>query len=371
MDFNFGEEQQILRRTAREFTKRHLPKTVIRGLDNDPVGFQPEMWKQMAHLGWAGWIIPNEYGGVGGSFLDFVALFEEMGRALVSGPLASTAAIAAPAIMQYGNSEQKASFLPRIASGEFIFTLALLEATDSFDEGGVALKAAKKGGDWILNGTKLFVPYAHVAQWILCPARTDEGVTLFLVEAKSQGIKNVLLDNIDSDKLFEVSFMDVKVPGNNVLGQIGGGWEIVERIKAWGALVQCSLLSGIAQQILEMSVQYAKDRVQFDRQIGSFQAVGHKCANIAMDVEGIKILTYQAGLALTQGQTAEFEIAIAKAFVSEAAERVCHEGLWVHGGIGISLDHDMQLYHRKAKVMTMAFGDEYLHREVVARNVLS
>lgn len=369
MEFGFSEEQELLRKTARDFLIQNCPKSFVKGMEADEKGYSPRLWKMMAELGWMGLLIPEKYGGVGGSFLDLVILLEEMGRALLPGPFVSTVVYAAPAILGYGTEEQKKEFLPRIASGELIMTLALTEPSARYDEAGVRARARRKDNDWVINGVKLFVPDAHVADWLICVARAAEGVTLFLADVKSPGLSHTLLDTIAADKQCEVSLNRVKIPQKNILGEAGKGWTMVEKIKEWGALAQCALINGMVQQILELAVSYAKERVQFDRPIGSFQAVGHKCANMAMDVEGVKNLTYQAAWRLSRGLPATIEVAMAKAWASEAVERVCLEGLWVHGGVAITQDHDLSLYARKAKVMQATFGDASFQREIVAQQM--
>jgi alkylation response protein AidB-like acyl-CoA dehydrogenase len=369
MDFGLTEEQELLRKTARDFLTENCPKSFVRQMEVDEKGYSPQLWKRMAELGWTGLLLPEEYGGTGGNWLDLVILLEEMGRALLPGPFVPTTVYVSPAILRYGTEEQKSEFLPGIASGKLVMTLALTEPSARYDEAGIKVQARQEDGDWVIHGVKLFVPDAHVADWVICVARASEGVTLFLVDAKSPGVNHTVLDTIASDKQCEVLLNQVRVPHKNILGEVGKGWEIVERIKEWGALAQCALISGIVQQVLELTVSYAKERVQFDRPIGSFQAIGHKCANMAMDVEGVKYLTYQAAWRLSQGLPATVEVAMAKAWASEAVERVCLEGFWVHGGVGIAQDHDLPLYARRAKVVQFTLGDSYFHREIVSQQM--
>lgn len=366
MDFSFSEEQELLRKASREFLRENCPKSFVREMEEDEKGYSPQLWQKMAELGWMGLILPEEYGGAGGDFLDLVVLLEEMGRALLPGPFIPTVVYASLPILQFGTEDQKMEFLPKIASGELIMVLALTEPSAKYDETGIEVRATKENGDWVINGIKLFVPDAHVAHWFISVARAGEGITLFLVDAKSPGINCTLLKTLAGDKQCEVFFDRVKVPLGNILGEVGKGWEIVGRIKEWGALAQCALISGFAQQVLDISVAYAKERVQFDRPIGSFQAIQHKCADMTIDVDGIKFLTYQAAWKLSQGLSATIEISMAKAWASDAVRRVCLIGHLVHGGVGISRDHDMQLYFRRAKATELATGDGDFHREIVA-----
>jgi len=369
MDFGFSEVQEILRRTARDFLAEHCPKSFVRQMEEDEKGYSPEMWRRMAGLGWMGLVFPEAYGGSGGSLLDLVVLLEEMGRALLPAPFVPTVVYGGLPILHFGSEEQKRKFLPKIAGGELILTLALTEPNVRYDEPGIEVRAAREGEGWAISGTKLFVPDAHVSDWLLCAARAPEGVTLFLVEAKSPGLGCTVLKTLGGEKLCEVSFERVRVPAENVLGEVGKGWQAVERIKEWGALAQCALISGIVQQVLEMSVTYAKERVQFGRPIGSFQAIQHKCADMVADVEAVKFLTYQAAWKLDRGLPAALEVSMAKARASDAARRVCLAGHAIHGGIGITSDHEMQLYFRKAKMLELAFGNAEFHREMVAASL--
>ncbi|MFC1919562.1 acyl-CoA dehydrogenase family protein [Chloroflexota bacterium] len=368
MDFELTDEQKILARTGREFTKRFIPKTLVRELEDDPTGFRQEVWAEMALLGWTGWIIPEEYGGVGGSYPDLIALFEELGRACYLGPFSSSI-ICTMAILKYGNEKQKREFLPKVASGEAIFVLAQSEPVAQTDRDVAQVKATRVSGGWTIEGTKLFVPYAHIANWFVCTAQTSEGIALFLVDAKSTDLSYKLLETLARDKQCEVSFNSVKVPEENVLGEAGKGWEIVKNLNQWGALTQCALISGVVQQVLEMSVEYAKERVQFNQPIGSFQVIQHKCADMMADVEAVKYLTYLAAWKMNTGQSAKLEISMAKARASDASRRVCLGGHAVHGGIGITADHDMQIYFRQAKTMELAFGNADFHRELVAQHL--
>ena len=340
MDFALNEEQEMLRKMSRDFLENECPKTLVREMEEDEKGYSPELWKKMAELGWMGLVFPEEYGGEGMGFLDLAVLIEELGRALVSGPYLSTVVYCGLAILAAGTEEQKKEFLPRITKGDLTLTLALTEPSASWDANGVETRAIPEGDDYVISGTKLFISDAHVVDYLLCVTRTkdsadeEDGITLFLVDAKSLGIRCTALQTIASDRQFEVVFDKVKVPKKNILGELDRGWAIVKQIKLKAALAQCALMVGGAQQVLEMTVNYAKERVQFGRPIGSFQAIQHKCADIATDVDGCRFITYQAAWKLQEGLPCELDIAMAKAWVSEAYRRTCAEGHQIHGGIG-------------------------------------
>jgi alkylation response protein AidB-like acyl-CoA dehydrogenase len=329
----------------------------------------------MADLGWMGLVYPEQYGGSGMTFLDLAVLIEELGRAIVPAPFLSTVVYCGLPILAAGTDEQKKQFLPKIAKGDIIMALALTEPSASWDAGGIETKATPEGDHFVINGTKLFVQDAHIANYMLVVARTkegkhkEEGITLFLVDAKSPGIKLTPLKTIASDKQFEVVFHNVKVPQKDILGKQDHGWAIIQDMIPKATLAQCAYMVGGAQQVLEMTVNYAKERVQFGKQIGSFQAIQHKCANMVTDVDGARFITYQAAWKMAEGLPTALEVSMAKAWVSEAYRRTCSEGHQIHGGIGFIKDHDMQLYFRRAKANELAFGDADYHRELVAQQI--
>jgi len=375
MDFALSEEQEMLRNSARDFLTKECPKTLVRQMETDEKGYSPSLWKGMADLGWMGLVFPEEHGGSGMTFLDLSILIEEMGRALVPAPFLPTVVYCGLPILATGTEEQKKQFLPKIAKGDMIMTLALTEPSASWDAGGITVKATAEGDNFVIDGTKLFVSDAHIANYLLVVARTkegkhkEEGITLFLVDAKSPGIKLNPLKTIAADKQFEVIFNKVKVPKKNILGKLDHGWAVIQDLMPKATLAQCALMVGGSQQVLEMTVNYAKERVQFGKPIGSFQAIQHKCANMATDVDGSRFITYQAAWKLTEGMKCALEVSMAKAWVSEAYRRTCAEGHQIHGGIGFIKDHDMQLYYRRAKASELAFGDADLHRELVAQQI--
>ncbi|MBA7503688.1 Acyl-CoA dehydrogenase [subsurface metagenome] len=369
MNLDLSEEQEMLKRTARDFLEQECPRTLVREMEQDEKGYSPELWRKMAELGWMGLVFPEEYSGMSGNFVDLIILLGEMGRALVPGPFIPTVVSSGLPIFHHGTKEQKGNFLPKIASGELIMTLALTEPSARFDESGVEAKAQHQLANYSISGTKLFVPYAHVADWIICVTRTEEGITLFLIPAKSPGISFFLLKTIASDKQFEVTLDDVKVPTANVLGRVGDGWKIIKQIEEWSALAWCGYEVGSLQQVLEMTVGYANERIQFEQPIGSFQVIQHKCADMVIDIDGARFLTYQAAWKLSQGLPASMEISMAKAWTGEASRRVCLSGHQIHAGIGLFTDYDMELYFRRAKAMELAFGEGEFHREIVAQQL--
>jgi len=375
MDLVLSEEQEMLKTMARDFLADKFPKTVVKEIEESELGYSPELWKEMAGLGWMGLALPEKYGGSDMSFLDLGLLLEEMGRACLPGPYFSTVVLGGLPILDIGSEEQKDEYLPRIASGEAIFTLALTEPSASYDADGIETKAEAEGANYTINGTKLFVADAHIADYMLVAARTDakakaeEGITIFIVEGKSAGISHKVLKTIANDKLCEVVFKGVKVPRKNILGELNKGWPEVKRIIQRAAVAKCCEMVGCIQQALDMTIDYAKERKQYDRPIGSFQVIQHYCADMATDVDGTRLSTYQAAWRLSQGLPCAREVAIAKAWAGEACQRVMALAHQIHGAIGVTIDHDLQYYTRRAKAAEVSFGDASFHREVVAQEM--
>ena len=375
MNFTLSDEQQMLRKMARDFLTDRCHKTPGRESETDDDGHSPLLWQEMAELGWVGLVFPEEYGGGGMSFLDLAVLLEEMGRACLSGPFFSTVVLGGLSILDAGSEEQKLEYLPQIASGEVICTLALTEAGAQYDAASIRVKATAGKDGYIINGTKLFVPDAYIADYFLCVARTnerakaEEGITIFLVDAKSPGISCTVLDTIASDKLCEVIFDQVKVPETNILGQLDLGWSEVQRIIERAAVAKCCEMVGGIQQVLEMTIAYAKERRQFDRPIGSFQVIQHYCANMATDVDGLWLATYQAAWMLSEGFPCTKEISITKVWTGEAGERVIIMAHQIHGTIGVTMDHDLHLYTKRTKAANVTFGDTDFYREIVAQQM--
>jgi alkylation response protein AidB-like acyl-CoA dehydrogenase len=375
MDFALTEEQEMLKRQAREFLENECPKTLVREMEENEKGYSPELWDKIIELGWLGLPFPEDYDGMEMSFLDLTVILEEMGRALVPGPYVSTVVLGGLTILDAGTEEQKSEFLPKIANGEINLTMALMEENARYDAAGIEMEAAPSGDDYILNGTKLFVFDANVADWILCAARTkksenkEDGITLFLVDGKSSGVTVTPLKTVAADKQCEIVFDNVKVPKSNIVGELDQGWKVVAKTLEKAAIAECALMLGGAQQALDMTVDYAKERVQFGRPIGKFQAIQHKCAEMLSYVEGMRFITYQAAWMLSEGLPCTLEVAEAKTWCGEASKQVCQDGLHVHGAIAFTKDHDLELYFRRQKIGELSFGDISFQREVVAQQM--
>jgi alkylation response protein AidB-like acyl-CoA dehydrogenase len=375
MDLSFSEEQEMLWKSARDFLANKCPKTLVRQMEEDEKGYAPELWKEMADLGWTGLPFPEKYGGGGFTFLDLVILLEEMGRACLPGPFLSTVVLGGLPIAKWGTEQQKQDILPKICKGEAILTLALTEPSARYDAASVQAKAKPEGDHYVISGTKLFVHDGHIANYVIVAARTadsanpEDGITLFIVDGKSPGITTYLLRTIAGDKQCELTLNKVKVPKANILGQLNQGWGMVKEIMQWAALAKAAEMMGGAQQVLEMTVQYAKDRVQFDRPIGSFQIIQHYLADMSIDVDSSRVSLHKAAWMLSEGISCTKEISVIKGWLSEAYRRVTAQAHQIHGAIGFTKDHDLELYFRRAKAAELFFGDADFHREMVAQQL--
>jgi 3-oxocholest-4-en-26-oyl-CoA dehydrogenase beta subunit len=375
MNLGFSEEQLMLRDAARDYLVKTYPKKTVRQLEESEKGYSADSWKEMAEMGWMGLALPEKYSGSGMSFQDLAVLLEEMGRACLPGPFFSTVILGALPLLDLGTEAQKAKYLPGIAKGDLIFTLALTEASARYDAEGIKLKAEANKDGYILNGMKMFIPDANIADYLICVARMgngkkpEEGISLFIVDAKSPGIRCELLKTIANDKLCEVVFDNVKVASESVLGKIGQGWPAMEKIIRRAAAAKCCDMAGSLQQVFEMTITYAKERIAHGQPIGSFQAVQHHCANMAIDVNGTMLSAYQAAWKVSEDLPCDWEVAVAKAWASAAAPRVIALAHQIHGAIGTTMDHDLHYYTRRTKAAESAFGDVDYYQWKVAREI--
>jgi len=373
MDPRLSEEQEILRKSARDFLTEKCPKSLVREMEKDEKGYSPQLWQEIADLGWIGLVFPEEYDGGDMTFLDLAVLLEEMGRVCFPGPFFSTVVLGGLPILDIGTDAQKEKYLPEIISGKAIFALALTEADGKYKASSIKAKATASGGDYVINGTKLFVPDASNADYMLCVARTDDktedGITIFIVDAKSPGISITVLDTVAKDKLCEVVFKDVKVPAKNILGKVNQGWSDVQKIIDRAAVAKCCEMLGGMQAVLDMTIPYVKERIQFDVPIGVFQAIQHHCVYMLVEVEGSRASTYEVAWRISTGRQYSLEAAVTKAWVSDAYHKVVALGTQSHGGVSIMEDHDLPLYFRRAKAAEIAFGDARFHRKTVAREL--
>ena len=376
MNFGFNEEQELLRNTARKFFENECGSDTVRRLMETPEGISQPLWTKLAEQGWLGLIYPDRYDGLGLGLVDLVVLMEEMGRAVAPGPYFSTVLLGGLAILEAGSEAQKKAWLSSIAAGDKRVALAWMEPSAQLGPAGITLTATKRGEKYTLTGTKLFVHDAHTADAIVVAARTRagagaDGVSLFLLPRDVKGLEVTLLPTMDQTrKLCEVTCEDVRVGADARLGAAGSGWAPLARVLDRATVALCAEMCGGAQKVLDMTVEYAKIRQAFGRPIGSYQGVKHRAADMLVDVENSKSITYYAAWALDEGsQEAPLAVSMAKAYVSDAYRRVAAAGIQLHGGIGFTWEHDLHLYFKRAKGSEFTFGDATFHRERVAQLV--
>jgi len=373
VDFGLNEQQEMMQTMARDFLTGEYSDKVLKAMVKDEKGFTPELWKKMVGMNLMGLSLPEKYGGVG-DFLDLTVVLEEMGRVCFLGPFFSTVVLGASAIMEAGSDEQKQKFLHGIAEGKIIMTLALTEPSAKYTADAIQVRAKPQGNDYIISGTKVFVTDANVADYIICAARTGEakdpqgGITLFIVDINTPGITCKLLKTIAGDKQCEVAFDNVKVSRDNVLGEMGKGWPYIEKVLQRANAARCAEMVGMAEQVLKMTLDYAKERAAFGHPIGAFQSIQHRCADMLIDVDGSRFATYQAAWRINEGLEAGREVAIAKAWVSQACRRVMNSAHQVHGAIGFSEDHILHFYTKRARAYEFSFGGVDFQLEKLAEH---
>jgi alkylation response protein AidB-like acyl-CoA dehydrogenase len=375
MDIGFSEEQELLRDTARKFLDAECTTKFVRDMMASEAAVTDAFWRQLAENGWLGIAYPEADGGSGLGLVDLVVLMEEVGRVVMPGPYVATVLLGGAAIAEAGSPAQRREYLPQIVGGSMKATLALTEANARWDAAGITAAAREERGGFVLSGAKMFVPDAHLADVIVVAARScdgstmEDGVSLFLVPKGTPGLGVRLLPSIDETrKLCEVTLDNVPVPASALLGDLHQGWAPLSRVIDKAAVALAAEMCGGAQKVLDMTVDYAKLRVAFGKPIGIYQGVKHKCADMLVDIENAKSLTYYAAWAIDEGaDEAAQAVAMAKAYASDASRKVCAAGIQLHGGIGMTWEHDLQLYLKRGKACEVAFGDATWHRERLAR----
>jgi alkylation response protein AidB-like acyl-CoA dehydrogenase len=369
VNFAFSEEQEELRRFVRQFLEAKSPESEVRRLMATTEGYDPDAWHQMAEqMGLQGLTIPEEYGGSGFGYIELIVVLEEMGRALLCAPYFSSVVLAANTLLHGATEATKKELLPGIASGETIATVAFTEESGRWDEPGITMPATATSDGWTLTGTKLYVLDGHVADVILVAARTDAGVTLFATEGDAPGLTRSPLNTMDQTrKQARLEFSDTPA---RPIGADGEGWAVLETVLDLAAVALAAEQVGGAQRVLDMAVDYAKQRVQFGRPIGSFQAIKHKCADMLLEVESAKSAAYYAAWCASEmNDELPAMAAMAKAYCSEAYFHCAAENIQIHGGIGFTWEHPAHLYFKRAKSSELLFGDPTYHRELLAQRI--
>ncbi|MCX7911958.1 MAG: acyl-CoA/acyl-ACP dehydrogenase [Dehalococcoidales bacterium] len=355
MDFALNEQQEMMQTLARDFLAGEYPEKVLRAVAESETGFDPRLWKKLAETNLLGLSIPEEYGGVG-DFLDLTVVLEEMGRACFISPFFTAVALGAGTILEAGSAEQKAYSLPAIAGGKSIVTLAVAETSTGHFAEGIRSVATRAGDGFAISGTKLFVPDAQAADHIIWAARAETGITLFILDIKTPGITIRPLKTISGEKQCEVTFENVRVGQDQVLGYIGQGWGYLEKVLERASVATCAEMVGMADHVLRITLDYARERVAFGHPIGAFQAIQHRFADMAVDVDGSRFVTYQAAWRINSGLPAEREVAAARVWVTEACQRVVNSAHQIHGAIGFTEDHVLHFYTKKVRARGLSLG---------------
>ncbi len=377
LDLEFTPEQEMLRRTVRGVCDTYCPLSVVRELEDDPVGFAPELWKQLGELDLIGLMLPEEYGGAQMTALEGTVLYEELGRSLAPVPHFVSSVLCGGAIAKSGSEEQREEWLPRIASGEAILTAAWFEPDNSCGAEGVRMRAESRserdGERYVLNGTKRHVGFASSAERFLVLARTGEAtddVDLFLVDPSADGVTTTQQFSIASDTQYRVDLEDVVVASSDRLGDRASGWRTWETVMEDACVLLGAQAVGGAQRSLDMTAQYAQDRRQFDKPLAAFQAISHYLADAVTALDGATTLVREAAWARSEGRPARRLSAMAKLFSCRTYRDITAMAQQVFGGIGFTVEFDIQLYFRRAKQLQISWWDEPYLEEVIAAELL-
>jgi alkylation response protein AidB-like acyl-CoA dehydrogenase len=368
VDFAFSSDQQLLKNAARAFLDEHAKPATVRLLWDDARGESEALWKDMAQLGWLGLSLPESAGGSGLGLVEAAIVLEELGRAALPSPYWPTV-LAASVIADAGAEAQKNRWLSAIATGDARGTIALLDGELDWNTEATTTRAERSGDGWRLHGVKRWVPWAHVANLLLVPARGAEGLTLFLVDPSAAGLTLAPVQGMDPGMRWAHVTLD-GVRAAETVGAPGAARPLIDAALRRGAVGAAAEMLGAARRCLDMAVAYAKVREQFGQPIGSFQAIRHKCADMLLEVENSHAAVYYAAWAAdARADDAAIAASVAKAYVGDAARKVCGEAIQVHGGIGFTWEYDLQIYFKRAKALETMYGDADHHRELITRQV--
>jgi alkylation response protein AidB-like acyl-CoA dehydrogenase len=371
MDFTLDIYQELLQRSAHTFLARECPIAHVRDMEMDPLGYSPELFSSMAAMGWQGILVPAEFGGSANGAVDVMLLCREAGRALLPAPFVSTAVVGASLLVAGGVLALRQRLMPRIVAGAEVIADALFEEGVP-DATSVTTAARRVDAGHVLTGRKVFVRDAEAADHLLVLARTGRtgaqgDLTAFLVDSKAPGVKKVALKAMDGSRLFDVTFDEVHVGPEYVLGDPGGGWDLVQPAVRLARIAVSAEMIGGARRILEMSTEYAQQRRQFGKPIGVFQTIQHKLADLFIQVDSADLVLQEAAYRLGAGLETDLEVFMAKLLTAEAYYQAVHTCSHIHGGYGYMKIHDSQLFFRRAKALELAYGDPDFCREQIAR----
>ena len=375
----FSKEQKMIQESAHGFLLKNCPGDFVRKMAGDEKGYTVEFWNSISELGWPAMIVPEKYEGFGLGFMELAVLLEEMGGFCLPGPFFTSVLLGEMCLLEAGSEKQKAELLPSMARGEIIATLALNESTSEYHPASISTSATANSEGYHVDGEKRFVADAHVADYLLTVVRTgpptttdsERGLSVLVVDSKSPGIKFRQLKTIAGDKQFEIVFDGVAVPKQNLLGEMNGAWPWIKRVLQKAATGKCAEMTGGARRVLDMTVSYTKQRKQFGKLIGSFQAIQHHCANMLTDLETSRWLMYKTAWMIDQNRCHDLQVSICKAWCNQALRRVIALSHQVFGGIGYAEEHDLPLYFRRARTFEALFGNLEYHRKEIAESLIT
>jgi alkylation response protein AidB-like acyl-CoA dehydrogenase len=380
MNITLTKEQKDIAREARRFLTKECPFDFVQEAYESEKDLTDDIWNKMREMDWMAMRIPEAHGGLGMEQTDLNIVLEEMGRVVVPGPFFSTVMLVAEAIIEAGNEEQKNQYLPQIADGKLKGSMALYESDGGADLNYLNMPAHAVGGNYVLNGTKLFVPGADVADILICVARTKEGadptkgITLFIVDPRTAGVTVQQLPTMDGTrKLSAIDFKNVRLGAESILGDLHHGWAPLQRVLQRAQVGLSAECVGGAQRTMEIATEYANVRIQYDQPIGAFQAIKHRCAQMFVDTESARSMLYWAGWAQDYGDEKEAAISAsaAKSYCSEAFTRNAGSGIQILGGTGFTMENEMHLFLKRAKANEMTLGDPVFHRERIVQLLTS
>lgn len=370
MEFALKKEQEMIRKSLREFFSKSCPKDLVRELKDNKKGYDPKIWKKMLQLGYQGIIIPEIYGGLEGDFLELMIFMEEAGRNIVPSPFFTTVVQCGLPLNEFGSEEQKKTYLTGIAEKGEIWSLANTEKAASEQATDINLTATVEGSDYLLNGEKLFVSYANSAQYFLVSARTgsdgEKGISLFIVNAKDQRIDLEFMPTTAHDQRYKLTFNQTRIPKENMLGDENSGWDILQKMMQYAAIMKAAEMSGGAEAALMLTTNYTKERKQFGKPLGSFQAIQHRLVDLLTQVEGLKHLVHKAIWQINEGNSSDYLISVTKAKANTVYHNVCHHGVIMHGAIGWTEEMDIGLYHIRSRANITDGGGTHQHKNIIA-----
>ncbi len=370
MDLELTDEQQMIQDLARSLLEEHCPVDVVRLAENDAQGYPDALWKQLSESGLIGILIPEAHGGGGLSMLEAALLYEELGRAMAPTPHFVSAVLSAGVLMQAGSDAQQAEWLPKIASGEAVVTPAWLEPDRGYGAKGVQLRAKEEGDDFVLSGAKRHVNYAGSAQALIVLARSDDGVELLLVDPEADGVTRTQILSQSNEAHYRVDFEQVRVPKSARIGAAGSGWDTWNLVMHDGIILLAAQAIGGAQKCLDITVEYANQRVQFDKPLGAFQALAHYMADCSTNIDGGRVLVHEAAWNRAEGRSVARFAPMAKLFACNTYQETTRKCAQIWGGVAFTLEYDVQMYFRRAKELQLSWWDKPALEELIAADVL-